>query len=61
MTVAIDCHRADLRPLHCRLNPEVDDLFLLEAHEIADLPVRVPARELGATTRSGTVTLNHIA
>jgi SAM-dependent methyltransferase len=30
------------------LNPELDDLFLLEAHEIADLPVRVPERELGA-------------
>ena len=26
------------------LNPEVDDLFLLETHQIADLPERAPAR-----------------
>lgn len=30
------------------LNPEVDDLFLLEAHQIADLPERAPARALAA-------------
>jgi hypothetical protein len=30
------------------LNPEVDDLFLLEAHQIAGLPERAPARELAA-------------
>lgn len=30
------------------LNPDVDDLFLLEAHQIAGLPVRAPARELAA-------------
>lgn len=34
------------------LNPEVDDLFLLEAHQIADLPRRVPARELAAVLRA---------
>lgn len=30
------------------LNPEPDDLFLLEAHQIAGLPERVPARQLAA-------------
>jgi SAM-dependent methyltransferase len=30
------------------LNPEVDDLFLLEPHQIADLPQRAPAPELAA-------------
>jgi SAM-dependent methyltransferase len=30
------------------LDPVVDDLFLLEAHQIADLPERAPARELAA-------------
>jgi hypothetical protein len=30
------------------LRPRVDDLFLLEAHQIANLPDRVPARELAA-------------
>jgi len=30
------------------LDPVVDDLFLLEAHEVAELPHRVPARELAA-------------
>lgn len=30
------------------LDPGVDDLFLLEAHEIAELPARVPERALGA-------------
>lgn len=30
------------------LNPEVGDLFLLEAHQVAGLPERVPAPELAA-------------
>ena len=30
------------------LNPVVDDLFLLEAHQIADLPERAPARALAS-------------
>jgi SAM-dependent methyltransferase len=30
------------------LNPGVEDLFLLEPHQIADLPERAPARELAA-------------
>ena len=30
------------------LQPEVDDLFLLEAHQIAGLPTRAPTRELAA-------------
>jgi hypothetical protein len=30
------------------LEPMVDDLFLLEAHQIARLPERAPARELAA-------------
>ena len=30
------------------LNPVVDDLFLLEAHQIGGLPERAPARELAA-------------
>ena len=34
------------------LNPEVDDLFLLEAHQIADLSERAPARELAAVVHA---------
>jgi SAM-dependent methyltransferase len=34
------------------LNPVVDDLFLLEAHQIAELPHRVPASDLGAVLRA---------
>lgn len=34
------------------LNPEFDDLFLLEAHQIADLPERAPARELAAVVHA---------
>ena len=30
------------------LNPKLADLFLLEAHQVASLPERVPDRELGA-------------
>lgn len=41
-----------LKGLFPDLDPDVDDLFLLEAHEIADLPVRVPERELGAVLRA---------
>ena len=35
-----------LREMFPDLNPEVDDLFLLEAHQIAGLAERAPAREL---------------
>lgn len=34
------------------LNPEVDDLFLLEPHQIADLPERAPARALAAVVHA---------
>ena len=34
------------------LNPVVDDLFLLEAHQIAELPHRVPAGDLGVVLRA---------
>jgi len=34
------------------LNPVVDDLFLLEAHQIAELPDRVPAGDLGVVLRA---------
>lgn len=37
-----------LRGMFPDLDPVVDDLFLLEAHEIAELPGRVPDRALGA-------------
>jgi hypothetical protein len=37
-----------LREMFPGLNPEVDDLFLLEAHQIAGLPERAPAQELAA-------------
>lgn len=37
-----------LREMLPDLNPEVDDLFLLEAHQIAGLPERSPAAELAA-------------
>jgi SAM-dependent methyltransferase len=30
------------------LDPQVDDLFLLEAHQIASLPTRAPSRDLAA-------------
>jgi SAM-dependent methyltransferase len=30
------------------LDPQVDDLFLLEAHQIAELPTRAPSQELAA-------------
>lgn len=35
-----------LREMFPGLNPVADDLFLLEAHQIAGLPERAPAREL---------------
>lgn len=34
------------------LDPVVDDLFLLEAHQIAHLPERAPARELAAVVHA---------
>ena len=34
------------------LHPVVDDLFLLEAHQIAELPDRVPAGDLGVVLRA---------
>ena len=34
------------------LAPVVDDLFLLEPHQIADLPVRAPRSELGVVLRA---------
>ena len=37
-----------LRKRFPQLEPRVDDLFLLEAHQVAELPVRAPTRELGA-------------
>ena len=37
-----------LREMFPDLTPEVDDLFLLEAHQIAGLPERAPAAELAA-------------
>ena len=37
-----------LREILPELNPEVDDLFLLEAHQIGGLPERAPAGELAA-------------
>ena len=37
-----------LREMFPDLNPGVDDLFLLEAHQIASLPKRAPAWELAA-------------
>lgn len=37
-----------LRGMFPDLKPHVDDLFLLEAHQIAELPHRAPARELAA-------------
>jgi SAM-dependent methyltransferase len=37
-----------LREMFPDLNPGVEDLFLLEPHQIADLPKRAPARELAA-------------
>jgi len=37
-----------LRETFPDLNPGVEDLFLLEAHQIADLPERAPPRELAA-------------
>ncbi len=37
-----------LRKRFAGLDPRVDDLFLLEAHQIAELPVRAPARQLAA-------------
>lgn len=40
---------ADLLQQHFPdLDPQVDDLLLLEAHQIAQLPTRAPARELAA-------------
>jgi SAM-dependent methyltransferase len=41
-----------LRGMFPDLNPDVDDLFLLEAHQIADLPHRVPAGDLGVVLRA---------
>ena len=37
-----------LREAFPDLHPAVEDLFLLEAHEVAELPDRAPARELAA-------------
>ena len=37
-----------LRKRFAGLDPRVDDLFLLEAHQVAELPVRAPARDLAA-------------
>jgi SAM-dependent methyltransferase len=37
-----------LRATFPGLDPVVDDLFLLEAHEVAELPLRVPGPELAA-------------
>ena len=37
-----------LRERFAGLDPQVDDLFLLEAHQVAELPVRAPSRELAA-------------
>ena len=37
-----------LRDMFPGLDPVLDDLFLLEAHQIAGLPDRAPARELAA-------------
>lgn len=39
-------HADALRELFSGLNPVVEDLFLLEAHQIAQLPDRAPQREL---------------
>lgn len=39
-----DALRAGFPDLH----PGAEDLFLLEAHEVAELPERVPPRELSA-------------
>lgn len=41
-----------LRDTFPDLNPVVDDLFLLEAHQIAELPQRVPADDLGVVLRA---------
>ena len=41
-------HADLLREVFPDLNPAVDDLFLLEAHQIAGLPDRAPALELAA-------------
>ena len=45
----MSAHYAELlRARFPDLAPETDDLFLLEAHQIANLPQRAPARELAA-------------
>ena len=41
-----------LRETFPDLNPVVDDLFLLEAHQIAELTHRVPADDLGVVLRA---------
>lgn len=41
-----------LRKTFPDLSPGVEDLFLLEAHEVAELPQRAPARELAAVLRA---------
>ena len=41
-----------LRDMFPDLDPVVDDLFLLDAHQIDDLPDRAPARELAAVLHS---------
>lgn len=41
-----------LRTTFPDLEPVVDDLFLLEAHEVADLPERAPSRELAAVVHA---------
>ena len=41
-----------LRDRFPNLDPVVDDLFLLERHQIAELPQRVPASDLGVVLRA---------
>ena len=41
-----------LRGMFPDLNPVVDDLFLLEAHQVAELPDRAPPQELGIVLRA---------
>lgn len=45
-------YAAMLQEMFPDLNPCVDDLFLLEAHQIANLPDRAPTRELAAVLRA---------
>lgn len=43
-----ESHAGILQRMFPSLDPIVDDLFLLEAHQIASLPERAPSRELAA-------------